>query len=117
MKGDISPMELIITQSAENKIKELNTSEQEYLWLFYDTDDCGCGVSGMPTVRLTDQTNDYFKFVDNKSFQVIIHKQQATFFAEQMKLDYLGNSFRLSGPEGVLNPIIPESDLLKGEVA
>ncbi|MDL4840726.1 iron-sulfur cluster biosynthesis family protein [Aquibacillus rhizosphaerae] len=111
-------MKLTLTSSAIEKINELNKANHNYIWLYYDTDDCGCGVSGMPSVRLTNSTDDAFESVenDNGEYEVIIHKQQAVFFANQLTLDHLGNSFRLSSPEGILNPIIPDNDLVKGVV-
>ncbi|WP_186578290.1 iron-sulfur cluster biosynthesis family protein [Aquibacillus kalidii] len=110
-------MNLQVTSAATKKIQELNQSGARFLWLYYDTVDCGCGVNGLPTIRLVKETNHTFMKVENDPFEVIVHKQQATFFAEQMKLDFNGNSFRLSSPSGILNPIIPEGDLLKGDVA
>ncbi|WP_138416824.1 iron-sulfur cluster biosynthesis family protein [Aquibacillus sediminis] len=110
-------MQLEITANALEKMEQMNSSDYEYLMLYYDTDDCGCGVNGVPTIRLTNKKEDSFIDVDSDDFQVIIHHQQAVFFAKQMKLDLIGGRFRLSSPEGILNPIIPANDLVKGDVA
>ncbi|MCT2537459.1 iron-sulfur cluster biosynthesis family protein [Aquibacillus koreensis] len=107
-------MKLTITNKALEKVREISDVKDKYIWLYYDTDDCGCGVNGLPTIRLTETTGEAFESVENQEFHVIVHKQQAVFFAENITLDYVGNTFRLTSPEGILNPIIPVQDLIKG---
>ncbi|WP_170287576.1 iron-sulfur cluster biosynthesis family protein [Aquibacillus halophilus] len=109
-------MRLSITPQALERVIELQGSDQNYLWLYYDTEGCGCGVSGLPSVRFATSKNDSYQLVESNKLQVIIHKQQAVFFAKEMKLDYTENFFRLSSSEGMLNPIISEFDLQKEEV-
>ncbi|WP_226034612.1 iron-sulfur cluster biosynthesis family protein [Aquibacillus saliphilus] len=110
-------MKLTITTKALDCIEKLPRSGFKYLWLYFDTEGCGCGVSGMPTVRLTNTKADSFKLISSNEYQVIVHHQQAVFFADDMKLDYINNSFRLSSTEGILNPVIPVNDLINGDVA
>ncbi len=91
------------------KINTLNDRKKEWIHLAYDTEDCGCGVNGMPTFELKDQIEDNEKRVSCDQFSVSVHYQQAVFFAKEMTLDFNGQTFRLSSPEGVLNPFIPPS--------
>ncbi|MFD1850556.1 iron-sulfur cluster biosynthesis family protein [Oceanobacillus bengalensis] len=105
-------MQLTITSKAEEKLIELNNKQFNYLQLWYDIEDCGCGVNGVPTIRLTNKKETYDKNVAGASFPTIVSEQQAVFFAENMKLDYINHSFRLSSTSEMLNPFIPERSLL-----
>ncbi|MCP3032641.1 iron-sulfur cluster biosynthesis family protein [Halobacillus sp. A1] len=110
-------MKLNITDAAHEQLKLLQIEEYSYLRLYYDTEGMGCGVNGLPTIRLT---NNYYdktdERVENEQYSVIIDHQQATFFRKEMKLDFIKNTFRLSSPEGVLNPIIPTVSVKKEAV-
>lgn len=48
-------MKLEITKQSLSKLHELNIDNRKYLLLLYDRDDCGCGVNGVPTIRLTNE--------------------------------------------------------------
>ncbi|WP_079708573.1 iron-sulfur cluster biosynthesis family protein [Paraliobacillus ryukyuensis] len=104
-------MKLMITKQAKNKLSMLNDQNQPYLRLFYDTDDCGCGVNGLPTIRFANHKEELDKEVDCASFDVIVNRQQAIFFAASLTLSYETTGFRLSSPEGILNPIISEQSV------
>ncbi|PAV29563.1 hypothetical protein CIL05_11915 [Virgibacillus profundi] len=99
-------MHLTITPEAKVLLDRLNTDNNHYLVLWYDTEGCGCGVNGIPTIRFTNEKDPLDIKVENEVYPILIHKQQATFFAEDMKLDVKGEMFRLSSPEGILNPFI-----------
>ncbi|RKQ37726.1 iron-sulfur cluster biosynthesis family protein [Oceanobacillus halophilus] len=105
-------MKLTITPEANEMLKEINSQDRSYLLLWYDVDDCGCGVNGMPTIRLTDEKSDYHQDVLNDSFPTIISKQQAVFFNQDIKLDIINGTFRLSSPDEMLNPFIPQQSIL-----
>jgi len=104
-------MELNITEAAVQRLNELNKDEMNYLLLWYDRDDCGCGVNGVPTIRFVNETNDHYKEVQNDLFPTLISKQQSVFFNIEMKLDYFNGCFKLSSPEQMLNPFIPENSV------
>ncbi|WP_163526296.1 iron-sulfur cluster biosynthesis family protein [Halobacillus ihumii] len=110
-------MKLTITHAANEQLNQLQEENHSFLRLFYDTDGLGCGANGQPTVRLTDTMyKDTDKTIENENFKVIIDRQQATFFKADMKLDFTSKGFfRLSSPEGILNPIIP-TGTIKNEV-
>ncbi|MFD2925884.1 iron-sulfur cluster biosynthesis family protein [Halobacillus naozhouensis] len=110
-------MKLTITNAANEQLNLLQDENHSFLRLFYDTEGLGCGVNGQPTIRLTDTMfKDSDKAVENEKFNVIIDRQQSTFFKPEMKLDFTSKGFfRLSSPEGVLNPIIP-TGTIKNEV-
>ncbi|RLL48143.1 iron-sulfur cluster biosynthesis family protein [Oceanobacillus piezotolerans] len=109
-------MQLSITPIAEEKLKELRNNDSSYLLLWYDTDGCGCGVNGLPTIRFTNEKQPFHVQVSNAVYPTIIAKQQAVFFAEDMKLDYKNGSFRLTTSEEMLNPFIPVQSILEKKV-
>lgn len=102
-------MKLTITTEAEQQLKQLmNTNHKLLLW--YDREDCGCGVNGIPTLRFIQEKQDSYKTVESNSISTYIEEQQAVFFSEDMKLDSINNVFRLSSKEGILTPfIVPAS--------
>ncbi|MFZ0368302.1 MAG: iron-sulfur cluster biosynthesis family protein [Halobacillus sp.] len=108
-------MKLRITDEAKKKLEDMKDPSRPIIRLYYDTEGCGCGVNGLPTIRFTDQILKTDNLVVNAEYKVIIDNQQATFFKPDMKLDFIKNSFRLSSPDGILNPIISPKDVKEGE--
>ncbi|WP_181350013.1 iron-sulfur cluster biosynthesis family protein [Thalassobacillus sp. CUG 92003] len=106
-------MKLNITGRAEATLRQLAPPEDALLRLDYDSEGCGCGVNGVPVVRWTRRTDEWDEPVDNPLFDVIVHRQEAVFFQPEMKLDFINNAFRLSSPQGILNPIISPQTVVK----
>lgn len=104
-------MELTITEAANKRIIELNEGKMNYLLLWYDRDGCGCGVNGIPTIRLINEKQDYYQEVHNETIPTFVNEQQSVFFNKELKLDYQNGCFKLSSPEQVLNPFIPENSI------
>lgn len=104
-------MQLHITSKAMENLQELMDDEYNYLLLYYDIDGCGCGVNGIPTVRLTNKKDDFQTEIQSNAINTIISEQQAIFFAEDMKLDFINGYFRLSSPGEILNPNISKQSL------
>ncbi|HLT54725.1 MAG TPA: iron-sulfur cluster biosynthesis family protein [Bacillota bacterium] len=102
-------IQLEITEKALQKIKTI--SEKPVLLLWYDTDECGCGVNGLPTIRLAREIKESYMEVECSEMNVFVEKQQKVFFAECMKLDWTGQVFRLASPEQIMNPFIPASQI------
>ncbi|GIO28519.1 iron-sulfur cluster biosynthesis family protein [Ornithinibacillus bavariensis] len=108
-------MRLSITDKAMEKIYEINQNHENYVMLTYDTKKMGCAVNGLPTFRLTNAENSNLIKIDNQQFPTFINEMQAVFFAEEMKLDFINSMFRLSSPEGILNPFIPVNSVLEND--
>lgn len=104
-------MKISVTPEAAAQLQSLNDQTYHYLLLWYDTDGCGCGVNGLPTIRYTNEKQGYHIEVENADYPTLIHKQQAIFFADDLKLDLINGTFRLSSPEGVLNPFISQKSV------
>jgi len=105
-------MQLTITNEAIKEIEKMNPNHQYHLLLWYDTAGCGCGVSGMPIVQLTDEQDATYKEIDSNYPQTFIDEEQALFFANDMKLDFINGMFRLSSPDEILNPFISSQRFL-----
>ncbi|MEC5422328.1 iron-sulfur cluster biosynthesis family protein [Virgibacillus sp. C22-A2] len=104
-------MKLVISPEAERQLNKLNKANSNYLVLWYDTEDCGCGVNGLPALRFTDKKNESYIEVENETFSTLIQRDQAVFFAEKMRLDISNGMFRLSSSEGILNPFISQQSV------
>lgn len=106
-------MQLTITNKAKEALKNINDENRPYLLLWYDTDGCGCGVNGLPTIRFITEKRNTHRKVDNELFSTLINEQQAIFFAEKMTLDFSNGTFRLSSPEQILNPFISTQSVMQ----
>lgn len=106
-------MKLTLTEAAINKINELNKNNYPYLLLRYDTKGMGCGVNGLPTFCLVEKKDSNQIDVENDTIPTLITEMQAVFFAENLKIDYVNGTFRLSSPEGILNPFISSNSIIE----
>ncbi|MBM7598053.1 uncharacterized protein YqkB [Virgibacillus halotolerans] len=104
-------MKLTVTPEAAAQLQPLNDQTYRYLLLWYDIDDCGCGVNGVPTIRYTNEKSASHMEIENAEYPTLIHKQQAIFFADDLKLDFANGTFRLSSPEEILNPFIAQASV------
>lgn len=93
-------------------LQELMDDENKYLQLYYDIEGCGCGVNGIPTIRVTNKKDHSQKEIQCNTINTIISEQQEIFFAENMKLDFINGNFRLSSPGEILNPSISKQMLI-----
>ncbi|WP_420794704.1 iron-sulfur cluster biosynthesis family protein [Virgibacillus halodenitrificans] len=107
-------LKLEISPVAKKKLKEINTMNFPYLLLWYDTEGCGCGVNGIPMIRFVDRLPNNYIVVENEEYKTVMEEQQATFFSDEMKLTVVNGMFRLSSPEGILNPFLPYRRVFNG---
>ncbi len=96
-------MKLFITAEAEKQIKKKMNTDYSIVTLKYETEGCGCAVSGIPTLELTNKENfieeDYSKIPTN-TMDVYIEKTKLVFFDDEMKINFLPEkqTFQLSSP-------------------
>jgi len=101
-------MKLTITPEAEKQLNQLKNENDNYLLLWYDTEGCGCGVNGVPTIKfIQNKNNTYHEIETETNMLALIDGDQKVFFANDMKLDSKKGVFRLSSNEGILNAFIP----------
>ncbi|MDM5298624.1 iron-sulfur cluster biosynthesis family protein [Bacillus pumilus] len=101
-------MYIQITESAATFMKKQQAAhETKELLLRYDTDGCGCAVSGVPMIWLTsERTGEWEQLDHNQSFKLYIQTAQKVFFDEEMKIDLneKANTLMLKSPQQILSP-------------
>lgn len=103
-KGALN-MEITITAAAIEKINEKTAGRDGYLKLKYDTEGCGCVVSGVAALWLVPQLEDDDIAIETNDQKVYLEKSKMVFFDEQMKIDFskASNCFQLKSPQQILN--------------
>ncbi|MCR2820311.1 iron-sulfur cluster biosynthesis family protein [Lederbergia panacisoli] len=100
-------MKISISEEAARQIERKMDEKDLILKLKYETDGCGCAVSGVPTLQLISKQdldkNDIL--IETDKLDVYMEKSKTIFFDEEMKIDYSqeSQSFRLSSPGQILN--------------
>ncbi|MBS4194574.1 iron-sulfur cluster biosynthesis family protein [Lederbergia citri] len=100
-------MRISITEEAARKIEQNIDGQNLILKLKYETDGCGCTVSGVPTLQLIREQDLHAEdiLIGTDKVNVYIEKSKAIFFDEELKIDFSQEtqSFRLSSPGQILN--------------
>ncbi|MCA1054726.1 iron-sulfur cluster biosynthesis family protein [Rossellomorea aquimaris] len=99
-------MKIQFTDAATQKINDKIAGKEGYLKLKYDTEGCGCVVSGIPTlwyVTEPDGTDDVT--VETNRFPILVEKSKTVFLDEELKIDFStsSNTFQLKSPGQIIN--------------
>ena len=99
-------MKIEITNEAMQKIIDKIDHQEGYLKLKYDTEGCGCVVSGIPTlwyVRTPDEGEDIE--IETNSYPILVEKSKTVFLDEELKIDFstASNTFQLKSPGQIIN--------------
>ncbi|KAB2338407.1 iron-sulfur cluster biosynthesis family protein [Cytobacillus depressus] len=99
-------MNITITELAARKIKEKLAGKSGYLKLKYDTDGCGCVVSGVTALWLVSELDKDDWEVKTDVGSIYIEKSKEVFLDENLKIDFSekANCFQLKSPNQYLNP-------------
>lgn len=99
-------MKIIVTEEAANKIKARIDGKNGYLKLKYDTEGCGCVVSGVSALWLVNELDDDDHEIKTNIGSIYIEKSKEVFFEETMTIDFSekANCFQLKSPNQYLNP-------------
>ncbi|MFJ5621206.1 iron-sulfur cluster biosynthesis family protein [Peribacillus loiseleuriae] len=99
-------MKIEWTEKAKQKMTEILNGQDGYMKLKYDTEGCGCVMSGVTALWLVRETEADDELVDTNLMPVYIERTKAVFLDEIMKIDFVPevNSFQLKSPNGMLNP-------------
>ncbi|WP_102274669.1 iron-sulfur cluster biosynthesis family protein [Cytobacillus massiliigabonensis] len=100
-------MEIIVTEEAANKIRAKKSGRNSsYLKLKYDTEGCGCVVSGVAALWLVNELEDDDNEIHTNIGSIYIEKSKEVFFEETMTIDFSekANCFQLKSPNQYLNP-------------
>lgn len=98
-------MEIKITSVAAEKINEKTKGKKGFLKLKYDTEGCGCVVSGVIALWFVPELDEDDVRIETNTQPVYIEKAKTVFFDDQMTLDFSreANSFQLKSPGQFLN--------------
>ncbi|MBU8879211.1 iron-sulfur cluster biosynthesis family protein [Bacillus sp. FJAT-29790] len=99
-------MEITITETAANKIKERVAGKNGYIKLKYDTEGCGCVVSGVTALWLVNEIDEDDREIKTNAGSIFVEKSKEVFLDENMKIDFSekANCFQLKSPNQYLNP-------------
>ncbi|WP_174734230.1 iron-sulfur cluster biosynthesis family protein [Mesobacillus harenae] len=105
-------MQITITESAVNKLEKKTAGKTGYLKLKYDTEGCGCVVSGVSALWLVNELENGDFEIETNFGPIYIEKSKEVFFEDQMTIDYTdsANCFQLKSPNQYINPRMSFSD-------
>lgn len=98
-------MEITFTQEAIEKLTGQIPSESQ-LKLKYDTDGCGCVVSGVAALWAVNEIDEDDQEVKTNFIPVLVEKTKIVFLDEKLTISFneAANSFMLTSPSQILNP-------------
>ncbi|CAM2788120.1 iron-sulfur cluster biosynthesis family protein [Paenibacillus sediminis] len=90
-------MKIMLSNQAEDTIKQRLGQQPGVVRLVYDTEGCGCAVSGVPGLWITDKNEPNDMKMDSSAIPFWMDRRQAVFFDEDLQLDIQSGpqSFRL----------------------
>ncbi|MFC0271482.1 iron-sulfur cluster biosynthesis family protein [Metabacillus herbersteinensis] len=100
-------MNITFTEEAIVKIEgKFENKTTHHLKLKYDTDGCGCVVSGVPALWIVTEKDEDDELIETNYVPVLVEKSKMVFLDEQLKISFneSANSFMLSSPAQILNP-------------
>lgn len=100
-------MEIKWTDRAIKKISgNVQENSDKHIKLKYDTDGCGCVVSGVTALWLIDEKDSDDLEIDTNAFPVLVEKSKMVFLDERMTIDFneTANTYMLTCPSQILNP-------------
>ncbi|MED4453606.1 iron-sulfur cluster biosynthesis family protein [Metabacillus fastidiosus] len=98
-------MEITFTKEAIEKLTDKIPSNKK-LKLKYDTDGCGCVVSGVAALWIVDEIEEDDQEVETNFVPVVIEKTKMVFLDENLTISFneTANTFMLTSPSQILNP-------------
>ncbi|MBE1441773.1 iron-sulfur cluster biosynthesis family protein [Paenibacillus sp. OAS669] len=84
-------MHITFTEQAVEQLQKHQINGQEKLKLVYDSEGCGCAVSGVPTLWIVDKADDRDLTAEGTPYEVLYEKKHEVYFEERMTLGYNDN--------------------------
>ncbi|MBM7693196.1 uncharacterized protein YqkB [Peribacillus deserti] len=99
-------MQIEWTMEAEKKLAEKIGGKSGFLKLKYDTDGCGCVVSGVTALWLETEISPGEEEVETNAGPLYIEKSKAIFLDDRMQISFVetSNCFKLTSPNQIINP-------------
>ncbi|MGE7779818.1 iron-sulfur cluster biosynthesis family protein [Peribacillus sp. NPDC097264] len=99
-------MYIVWTDRAAEKLSDKIQGKEGHLQLKYDTDGCGCVVSGVTALWLVDELEEDNQKVETNGVPLYVEKSKMIFLDDIMTIDFVveANCFQLKSPNQILNP-------------
>lgn len=81
-------MHIQITDQAAGQIHKFQLKEHDELKLVFDSEGCGCSVSGVPTLWIVNSVGERDLHATGEPFRLLYDKKDEIFFEDRMTLDY-----------------------------
>ncbi|AFS71466.1 iron-sulfur cluster biosynthesis family protein [Exiguobacterium antarcticum] len=81
-------MHITFTETALDRIDQLRGDTAGQLHLYYDTEGCGCGNSGIFSIRLVPAATSEDMTIDSNVGPVLVKRWSSHFLDQEMTLDY-----------------------------
>lgn len=93
----------------ERAIEKLNTqikNKDKKLKLKYETEGCGCVMSGVTALWLVDYGDEDDLILETNYQPLLVEKSKMVFLDEKMTVDFIesANCYMLKSPNEILNP-------------
>ncbi len=99
-------MQITVTPDAQHALERKLPADSRLVKVVYDTDGCGCAVSGVVQLWHVDAVDPLDQVASDGPVRVIYEARQEVFFEDHVKLDYdeAGRSFSLKSNNQIYNP-------------
>jgi len=99
-------VKITFTENAINKLKDYVSNDKKMLKLKYETEGCGCVVSGVPMLWVVREKDEDDEVLQTNFTPILVEPSKKVFFDEDLKIEFKNqfNSFQLSSPNQILNP-------------
>ena len=101
-------MEIIWTERALEKLSDQLQGRGGHFHLKYETEGCGCVMSGVWNLFVLDEVPDGMKKWETNAYPVYINENHEVFLDEKILIDYTdgAGTFQLKSPNQYLNPMM-----------
>ena len=103
-------MEITWTERAIEKVNEQLEGREGYFLLKYETEGCGCVMSGVWNLFVESEVPDGVKLWETNVYPVYINPNHEVFLDELLIIDYTDGArtrtFQLKSPNQYLNPMM-----------
>ncbi|MCM3652209.1 iron-sulfur cluster biosynthesis family protein [Metabacillus litoralis] len=100
-------MQLTFTEEAiEQLAPKMEENKNKILKLKYDTEGCGCVMSGVTALWLVEEQDKNDVKLETNAVPILVEKTKMVFLDEQLTITYnqTANCFMLKSPSQILNP-------------
>ncbi|MGD6966916.1 iron-sulfur cluster biosynthesis family protein [Rossellomorea vietnamensis] len=98
-------MNITITNEAQEVLKGKIGGQKGYLKIKYETEGCGCVMSGIPVLEYVTQKGWDDIEISTQAMPVLVEKSKTVFYDKDLKIDFSSsaNTFQLKSPSQILN--------------